>query len=64
MIDDEATVETIRNFRNVVFHVADLKLDPYELDDLASFVALEAEEALFNGFSMFLGSISAYARSE
>ena len=63
VIDDEATVETIRNFRNVVFHVADLKLDPYQLDDLASFVAPEAEEALFNGFSMFLGSISAYARS-
>ena len=63
VIDDEATAETIRNFRNVVFHVADPKLDPYQLDDLASYVAPEAEEALFNGCSMFLGSISAYAQS-
>ena len=55
VIDNDAVVETIGKFRNIVFHVADPKLDPYQLDDEASYVAPEAEEALFTGLSMFLG---------
>ena len=64
VINDNGAVTTIRDFRNIVFHVADPSLDPYRLDDLASFIAPETEQVLLDGFSKFLGSIGAYARGK
>ena len=63
VINDNGAVTTIRDFRNIVFHVADPTLDPYRLDDLASLIAPETEQVLLDGFSKFLGSIGAYARA-
>ena len=63
VIDDEATKTTIRNFRNVVFHVACPACDPYQLDFDASHVAPETLRELFIGFSMFCGSVAAHTES-
>ena len=46
VIDDEATKTTIRNFRNVVFHVACPADDPYQLDFDASHVAPGTPEGI------------------
>ena len=62
-INDHEKITVMRNSRNVVFHVAEPTLDPYRLDDLASYVGPETEQHLFVGFSMFLGAIAAYATS-
>ncbi len=50
---------TIQNFRNIVFHVAEPSLDPYTIDDDASWLGPESQHDLFLGFSMFLGSMMA-----
>ena len=59
VITDERAKKTIRVFRNIVFHVADPSLDPYEIDDHASRVGPQSQHDLFLGFSMFLGSMTA-----
>ena len=51
--------KTIQVFRNIVFHVAEPLLDPYEIDDDASWVGPQSLHDLFLGFSMFLGSMTA-----
>lgn len=63
VVNDDERIATIQKFRNAVFHVADPRYDPYQLDHLASYVLPEAAQNLFIGFSMFLGSIAAYARA-
>ena len=50
---------TIQNFRNIVFHVAKPSLDPYEIDDDASWLGPGSQHDLFTGFSMFLGFMTA-----
>ncbi len=50
---------TIQNFRNIVFHVAEPSLDPYKMDDDASWLGAQSQHDLFLGFSMFLGSMTA-----
>ena len=50
---------TIRVFRNIVFHVAEPLLDPYGIDDDASWVGTQSQHDLVLGFSMFLGSMTA-----
>ena len=56
---DGGAKKTIRVFRNIVFHVAEPSLDPYEIDDDASRVGPQSQHDLFLGFSMFLGSMTA-----
>ena len=56
---DGGAKKTIQAFRNIVFHVAEPLLDPYELDDDASWVGPQSLHDLFLGFSMFLGSMTA-----
>lgn len=56
---DGGAKKTIRVFRNIVFHVAEPLLDPYEIDDDASWVGPQSQHDLFLGFSMFLGSMTA-----
>ncbi|MCY4554800.1 MAG: hypothetical protein OXF79_00110 [Chloroflexi bacterium] len=58
MADGGAKI-TIQTFRNIVFHVAEPSLDPYEIDDDASWVAPQSLHDLLLGFSMFLGSMTA-----
>ena len=59
VMEDEGVRKTIREFRNIVFHVAKPLSDPYEIDDDASWVGPQSQHDLFLGFSMFLGSMAA-----
>ena len=60
VIGDDDQLYRIQSFRHVVFHVASVNHDPYEVDQLASDVAADQ---LFTGFSTFLGSLAAYQRT-